>query len=117
MQGENEYITELDVKSDKCYNLGYGGRGFAIGKTIVKDKNGSTMSVPVDDERLKDGTLMGVCKNMMNAQDKDGKIHHISIYDERLKTGELIPLYKGQFLVRDNETNECYFVSHEEYNS
>ena len=84
-------------------------------RTSVKDKDGNTMSVSVDDERLKDGTLVGVCKNMTNAQDADGNIYHISIDDERLITGELKPLFIGQFMVRDNETGEKYFVSSKDY--
>ena len=85
------------------------------GRTTVKDKDGNTLSVSVDDERLKDGTLVGIKKNMMTAQDKDRNIYNVSVNDERLKTGILKPLFIGQFLVRDNETGERYFVSHEEY--
>ena len=84
-------------------------------RVTVKDKNGNTMGVSVDDERFKNGTLVGIGKNMMNAQDKDGNIYRISVNDERLTTGELKPLFIGQFMVRDNETNECYFVSSDEY--
>ena len=62
--------------------------------TTVKDKNGNTLSVSVNDPRYLSGELVGVMKGLVSVKDKDGNKMVVSKNDPRYLSGELVSTRK-----------------------
>lgn len=105
-QYESEIVTENLVRNEECYNLCVGGRNINQNNLIVvKDSNGNKFTVFKDDERFKNGDVVGVTKGTFLAKDFDGKIKRISCEDEKYKKGEIQSIHKGKTLVKDANNN------------
>lgn len=101
-QYEAEMVTESSILDSNCYNIILGGeKNTTMGTATVKDIKGNVYQVPVSDERILTGELVGITKGFVTAKNKDGKTCHVSINDERYKSGELIPVMKGACNVVD----------------
>jgi hypothetical protein len=75
------------------------------GKTVVKDEDGNTLRVAVDDPRLKTGELVGVIKGSTTATDRNGNTFNISVNDPRFSSGEIFGIAKGRKIVKDKDGN------------
>ena len=108
---ESEIVTESLIKDNECYNIILGGeKNTTLGTATVKNKNGEIFQIPVDDERIKNGELVGVTKGIITVQDSNGQHYRVSTDDERFLNGELKSLIKNQVRVFDNN-GKCFFVS------
>jgi hypothetical protein len=68
---ESEIVTEELVIDKSCYNLILGGEYInTSGTATVKDKEGNIFQIPLSDERIKNGELVGVTKGHVNCFDK-----------------------------------------------
>ncbi len=80
--------------------------GFNTSGTVtVKDKDGNTMKVPIDDPRYKSGELEHIAKGTVTVKDKDGNVMQVPIDDPRYKSGELVHNTKGTVTVKDKDGN------------
>ena len=66
------------------------------GYATVKDKNGTTLKVKIDDPRIASGELVGVNHGYVVAVDQVGNTVRVLKDDVRLATKELIPVNKGR---------------------
>lgn len=108
---ESEMVTESLIKDNECYNVILGGEeNTTLGTATVKNKNGEIFQIPVDDERIKNGELVGITKGIITVQDSNGQHYRVSTDDERFLNGELKSLIKNQIRVFDNN-GKCFFVS------
>lgn len=111
---EREIVNEYLIKNPNCYNIILGGGNFTtIGTATVMDKDGNVMQVSVDDERIKNGELVGATKGQKVGKVKvylNGKITFISTSDERFLSGELKAFNIGKTLVCDNN-GKCFMTS------
>ena len=108
---ESELVTESLVKDDSCYNLILGGEKYTtLGTITAKDSIGNTYQVPKDDERIQNGSLVGITKGFVTAKDLKGETMFVSINDERYLNGELIHLHKGMTKVI-NDNGDCFMTS------
>lgn len=105
IEAEEKLITKEIVKEDKCMNLCLGGKAGSIGMVSVKDKEGNTFSVFLDDKRYLSGELVGVTTGFVNVKDKDGKTYQVSINDERYLSGELLSVANAIVSVKDKAGN------------
>jgi len=73
---EAEIINEEMLKDPLCMNLSKGGNGsnYTLGLISVKDKNGNTMSVSINDPRYLNGELVGIFKNKKHSNETKRKI-------------------------------------------
>jgi len=108
LNAEAKIVDEEYVDRSDTYNREIGGNG-QIGnnvrnKTTVKDKDGNTMLVSVNDPRYLSGELVGVMKDTHNpgmhkgktvVKDKYGKQFHVSVDDPRFLSGELVGINKN----------------------
>lgn len=106
---EIELLTEEYVNRDDNYNLGSGQGGLFThgeearqklreantGFVTVKDKDGNTFRIPVDDPRYLSGELVYNFKGMTAVKDKDGNKFHVKIDDPRYLSGELVSIKTG----------------------
>ena len=108
---ESEIVTEALVMDDNCYNLKLGGQGFCTsGLVTVKDKDGNTSLVSLNDPRYLSGELVPVATNTCTVKNKDGYVLTIPLDDPRYLSGELVGVTKGFITVKD-KNNNYYFVS------
>ena len=99
-------LTPNAARSPVYYNLHNGGPHLdASGRVVVKDKNGKTMQVSVNDPRYISGDLIHVAKGQVVVKDKDGNTTVVSITDPRYISGELIHVMKGKTSVKDKDGN------------
>jgi hypothetical protein len=82
-----------------------GLKSFAKETVTVKDKDGNTFSVKIDDPRYISGELVGITKGMMSVKDKNGNGLVVSLNDQRLKTGELVPVNNKMVVAKDKNGN------------
>lgn len=110
---EREIVNEDLIKNPNCYNIILGGGNFTtVGTATVMDKDGNTMQVPIDDERIKSGELVGATKGQKSGKVKvyiDGKITLISTSDVRYLNGELKPFNIDKTLVCD-KSGRCFMT-------
>lgn len=107
---ESEVVTEDLVKNDKCYNCELGGVFIdTTGFVPVKDQYGNKFLVDVNDERYKNGILVGVTKGTTIVEDKNGTRFRVSTEDSRFKSGALKNISKNKITVKDT-ANNFYFV-------
>jgi hypothetical protein len=71
----------------------------------VKDLEGNSSKVSVNDPRFLSGELVGIQKGMVTVKDSDGNTHNISNKDPRYLSGEYLPLTAGTIGVKDKEGN------------
>lgn len=67
-----------------------------LNKTTVKDSEGNTISVPVDDPRLLSGELVGIAKGKVAVKDSNGNTFLVDRTDPRVLSGELVGVNKGR---------------------
>lgn len=113
-QREAEVINESMIADKNCYNFKLGGEGGTSGYIPVKDKEGNTFAVKMNDPRFLSREVTGITKGQFNAKDKDGNIIMISKEDPRYLSGELIGINKGKVPVKD-ENGNVQLISREEY--
>jgi hypothetical protein len=80
-------------------------KSFSKETVTVKDKNGNTFSINLNDPRYISGELVGVTKGMMPVKDKNGNCFVVSVNDERIKTGELVSVNNKMIVAKDNNGN------------
>ena len=95
----------------KC-NPGYYNRsnqtanGFSVaGRVTVKDKNGKTSSVTIDDPRYLSGELVPTLLGRVIVKDKDGNTMQVDINDPRYLSGELNSISANKVMVKDKYGN------------
>ncbi len=104
---EEKLITSSIVKDKYCMNCMMGGEGWnTIGMVTVKNKDGLTFKVFIDDERYLNGELVSVSKGQVTVKDKNGNAFNVSINDERYLSGELISYTTGKINVKDKAGNK-----------
>ena len=113
-QREAEIINETVINDKACYNFKLGGEGGTSGYIPVKDKNGNTFAVKMNDPRFLNGEVTGITKGKFKAKDKNGNIIMISKEDPRYLSGELIGINKGKVPVKD-ENGNTQLISKEEF--
>ena len=90
-------LTPNAAQSPIYYNLHNGGPNFdTSGRVTVKDKNGKTMQVSVDDERYLSGKLVHISSGKVVVKDKEGNICSVSKNDPRYISGELVMIWAGR---------------------
>lgn len=100
---EAEIVTKEFVLREDTYNHKLGGKGGTIGMVTVKDKEGKTFCVFVDDPRYLLGELIPVRTNFVNVKNKEGVFSSVRIDNAEYLSGGLIPIttgYRGVF--KDN---------------
>ncbi len=111
---EAEIVDEKFIARTDTYNICLGGQGFNMLHCItVKDKDGKTMSVNVNDHRYISGELVSVSKGFLPAKDKDGNTMQVSVNDPRYLSGELISVNKEMSVVKDKEGNTMQVSMHD----
>jgi len=73
----------------------------SIGMAVVKDKNGNTKKVSIDDLEYKMGKLVGVAKGSVTVKDKNGNNYRVSLDDPRLQAGSLVGVATGKTVAKD----------------
>lgn len=99
MEGEMELHETYEVSSNPSfYNRAkQTSTGFnTSGKVNVKDTNGNTMQVTVDDPRFLSGELVSKNRGMFTAKDKDGNLMQVTVDDPRFLSGELVGQNAGK---------------------
>ena len=97
-----------DVKCNpKYYNRSnQTHNGFSVaGYVTVKDKDGNTSSVLLDDPRYLSGELVHIQTKTVAVKDKDGNNFLVKFDNERYLSGELVGVVFGKVVVRDEYGN------------
>ena len=104
LEMEAKIVNKKFVDSPNTYNkvLG-GGAGGVIGLASVRDSNGNTLSVDINDIRFTSGELVGVQKGKITVKDKDGNNYSVCRNDPKYLSGELVHNTKGFTTVRDKD--------------
>lgn len=108
---EAEIVTEDLVKDINCYNISLGGDyGWKCTKNTVsvKDKDGNTFRVYINDSRYLSGELVGVNKGLTLVEDNLGNRFLLEKNDDSIKKYHHPNLNKYHF--KDNKGN-IFFVS------
>lgn len=108
---EKQVVNESMVNDPMCYNMVLGGSNFlnkTIGKITVKDKDGNTFMVDVNDPKRLSGELKPILCGYRNVIDKHGNTYCVPVDDPRIKTGELFSYSKGKVTVYDKDGNFTY---------
>ena len=105
-------VNEELVRDPNCYNIKCGGSGWnTFGTIAVKDKEGNTFRVLVDDPRYLSGELVSANIGRIGVIDKNGNHYKVDADDPRYLSGELKALnnIKGGNGYKDKEGN-IYFL-------
>ncbi len=93
---EAEFITEDLINDNNCYNIQGGGESWnTVGLVAVKDKDGNTFQVSVNDPKYLSGEYVHPAKGYFAAKDKAGNLYYITKNDNRYISGELFGCTKG----------------------
>ena len=107
---ESEVVSEELVNDSNCYNVILGGDKFTtIGTVAVRDKNGNTFQVSINDPRYINGELECIMQGHLNAKDANNNIIRVNKNDLRLQTGELVAFSKYCVLVKDTK-NKFFLI-------
>lgn len=71
-------------------------------KVTVKDKNGLTMQVDIDDPKYLSGEYVFLSTGTVNVRDKNGNTFRTSIDDPKYLSGEYVPANKGKKFKKDS---------------
>lgn len=74
-------------------------------KLVVKDKDGNTSKVSVDDPRYLSGELVAYTCGTVNVKDEDGNRFRVDVEDPRYLSGELVGCSAGRTVVKDKDGN------------
>jgi uncharacterized cupin superfamily protein len=100
-------LTPDAARSSIYYNRRNGNVKFdTYGKVTVKDNNGKTSQVSVDDPLYLSGELIPVSKGTVTVKNKEGKFYQVSVDDPRYLSGELVHNAKGTVTVKDKDGNK-----------
>lgn len=105
---ERQIVNEKLVKDQMCYNMVLGGGNFlnkTTGRITVRDKDGNTYNVAVDDPRRLSGELEPIAKGFVATKDSEGNILRVRTNDPRYLSGELVPVSKGKVAAMDKDGN------------
>ena len=102
-------IEILPIWVEKGRQLGY----MTTGQALVKDKDGNTFRIPVDDLRLKTGELVGHTKGMITAENSSGERIYVDINDQRVVSGEYQYISKNK-VVTKNSLGEILYVRNDD---
>ena len=96
---EKALITETVIKDPNSYNINIGGQGGQNvrmrGKIAVKDKDGNTRSMSLNDPRYLSGEYHTTMYGRVAVKDKDGNTFSVLKTDPRYLNGELVGASKG----------------------
>ena len=99
-------VNEELIRDSNCYNIKCGGDGWkTFGTIAVKDKEGNTFRVLVDDPRYLSGELMSANVGRVGVIDKNGNHYTVDADDPRYLSGELKDIRKNKVTVKDKEGN------------
>lgn len=101
LEKEEELVNKEFLQRKDVYNLTLGGTFNTTGLTTVKDKNGNSLKVHVEDPRYLSGQLVGITKGFVPAKDKDGNTFQVTKDDSRFLSGEIFHVTKGTTPVKD----------------
>jgi len=103
---EKELVNKEFTKRIDTYNRSLGGGGlYTLGQVSVKDKEGNTLMVSIQDPRYLNGELIGISKNTVTVKDKNDNYLKVLINDPKYLSGELKHNSKNQVTVKDKEGN------------
>ena len=94
VDGINKLI-DIDEFKEKCYDTN------TTNKTTVKDKNGKTFLVDINDQRYLSGELVGVMKDTVTVKDKNGIKYRVNYDDPRYLSGELKGVSSGMIWINN----------------
>ena len=105
LQYEHNILKKVDASDNISFLNEHNGNPWynTAGKTSVKDKDGNTLQVSVDDPRYLSGELVGITAGNVPVKDKDGKIIYVSVDDPRYLSGELVGITAGTLPVKDKD--------------
>ena len=99
-----EIISNIENNLNRNYHIP--SIGFHTNGTVtVKDINGNTLKVSVDDPRYLNGELVHNFTGFTNLRNINGDIIHVSIDDPRYLNGDLVGLTSGTVTVKDKNGN------------
>ena len=107
---ELELVNEDFIQRKDTYNLIMGGEFNTTGFITVKDKDGNTQLVSVNDPRYLSGELKHLTSGMVIVKDKNGKQLSVDKNDPRYLSSELISIHKNKVRVKD-KTGKTFSVS------
>jgi hypothetical protein len=106
---EEMYLHEkYDVASSiNFYNIvNSGSINFnSVGMVVVRDKDGNTFQVSINDERYKSGDLVPIANGYVSVVDKEGNNMKVSINDPRYLSGDLVHNMVGKKLTNEHKQN------------
>jgi hypothetical protein len=72
---------------------------------VVRDKDGNTFQVSINDERYKSGDLVHIANGYVSVVDKEGNNIKVSINDPRYLSGDLVHNMVGKKLTNEHKQN------------
>lgn len=75
--------------------------GHAKGKVVVKDINGNTTQMCINDPRYLSGEFIHICKGQVTVRDKDNNTFNVDNNDPRYLSGELVSIATGLITIKD----------------
>ena len=107
---EAEIVNETLIDDINCYNIIPGGEKFnTSGLVTVKDNNGNSFDISINDPKYLSGEYVGITKGKVHVKDKDGNNLLVSIDDPKYLSGELLHNQKGLTRVQD-KTGKQYYI-------
>ena len=108
---ESEIVTEALIKDANCYNVILGGETkTTMGTATVKDSEGNVFQLPLNDNRIINGDLVGITKGFVTTKNENGEFYYVSTKDERYLSGELSHIAKGTCVVKD-KNNKTFKIN------
>lgn len=104
---ESELIKEnINNKLNRNYHIP--NKGFHTSGTVtIKDSNGETFNVLLDDPKYLSGELSHVLTNRVTVVNSNGNTYSVFKNDEKYLSGELISVLTGKVSVKDNNNITC----------